>query len=120
MALIFLFLLTEGLPAFARSTAGDLVDSRAGTRSRTILACCRLIGGSLIVTLGAALIAMPIGVGTAIYIAEVAPRWAREILKPLIEVLAGIPSVVLGFIGMLDLAPCLRRLLDLPTGLDGA
>jgi phosphate transport system permease protein len=76
-----------------------------------------LIGGSFIVTLGAAMIAVPIGLGTAIFVAEVAPRWAREILKPLIEVMAGIPSVVLGFIGILVLVPFLRVFLDLPTGL---
>jgi phosphate transport system permease protein len=48
-----------------------------------------LIGGSILVTLGAALIAVPIGIGTAIFIAEIAPRRAREILKPLVEILAG-------------------------------
>ena len=76
-----------------------------------------LIAGSIIVTLGAALFAIPIGLCTAIFISEVSPRWARDILKPLVEVLGGIPSVVLGFIGILILAPYLRQLLDLPTGL---
>jgi phosphate transport system permease protein len=76
-----------------------------------------LLGGSLIVTLGAALFSIPIGLCTAIFIAEVSPRWARDILKPLVEVLGGIPSVVLGFLGIIILAPLLRRLLDLPTGL---
>jgi phosphate transport system permease protein len=47
----------------------------------------------------------------------VAPNWAREILKPLIEVLAGIPSVVLGFLGMVAVAPLIRRYLNVPTGL---
>src|SRR6185503_20294216 len=70
-----------------------------------------------IVTFGAALIAVPFGLATAIFIAEVAPRWAREILKPLVEVLAGLPSVVLGFLGFLVLAPALRVGLGLPTGL---
>jgi phosphate transport system permease protein len=60
---------------------------------------------------------VPLGVGTAIFIAEIAPRWAREILKPLVEMLAGIPSVVLGFLGMLLLSPILRETLNLPTGL---
>ena len=60
---------------------------------------------------------MPIGLATAIYIAEIAPRWARELLKPVVEILAGLPSVVLGFIGIIALAPQLRKLLDLPTGL---
>jgi len=116
VALIFLFLLTEGLPVLQEVP----VDSLLGRRWYPIEAyfgLLPLIGGSLIVTIGAALIAMPVGLGTAIFIAEVAPRWAREVLKPAVEVLAGIPSVVLGFIGVLALAPELRRLLDLPTGL---
>ncbi len=76
-----------------------------------------LLGGTLIVTLGAALLAMPVGIGTAIYVAEVAPRWVREMLKPFIEVMAGVPSVVLGFLGMVVLAPYLRVIFNLPTGL---
>ena len=76
-----------------------------------------LIGGSLLITAGATIIAVPFGVGTAIYMSEIAPRWVRELLKPLVEILGGLPSVVLGFLGMLVLAPYLRILLDLPTGL---
>jgi phosphate transport system permease protein len=64
-----------------------------------------LITGSLIVTLGATLIAVPFGIGTAVYISEIAPRWVREILKPLVELLGGLPSVVLGFLGILVLSP---------------
>jgi phosphate transport system permease protein len=52
-----------------------------------------------------------------VFIAEIAPRWARELLKPLVEVLAGLPSVVLGFLGMLVLAPAVRVALGVPTGL---
>jgi phosphate transport system permease protein len=48
---------------------------------------------------------------------EIAPRWVREFLKPLVEILAGLPSVVLGFLGILVVAPYLRVLLNLPTGL---
>jgi phosphate transport system permease protein len=69
------------------------------------------------VTIGAALVAIPFGIGTAIYIAEIAPRWMREILKPLVELLGGLPSVVLGFLGILVFSPWLRVFLDLPTGL---
>ena len=60
---------------------------------------------------------MPLGLATAIFISEVAPRWAREILKPFVEILAGLPSVLLGFIGILVLAPITREFLNLPTGL---
>ena len=57
------------------------------------------------------------GIGTAVFIAEIAPPWVNNLLKPLIEILAGLPSVVLGFIGIQVLVPYLRRFLDLPTGL---
>ncbi|EKD89460.1 MAG: phosphate ABC transporter, inner membrane subunit PstC, partial [uncultured bacterium] len=76
-----------------------------------------LIFGTLLVTLSATLIALPFGLGTAIFISEVAPRWVKEILKPIVEILAGIPSVVLGFIGILVIVPFFRKFLDLPTGL---
>ncbi|HEY67050.1 MAG TPA: phosphate ABC transporter permease subunit PstC, partial [Thermoflexia bacterium] len=76
-----------------------------------------LVLGSLLVTLGAAAISLPLGLLTAVFIAEVAPRWMREVLKPLIEVLAGIPSVVLGFLGMVVVSPLVREYLGAPTGL---
>jgi phosphate transport system permease protein len=62
-------------------------------------------------------VAVPFGIITAVYISEVAPRPVREILKPLVEILAGLPSVVLGFLGILVLSPFLREFLNLPTGL---
>jgi phosphate transport system permease protein len=73
--------------------------------------------GSVLVTLFAILIGLPLGVGTAVFVREVAPRWAREILKPMIEIMAGIPSVVLGFFGMTLLAPIFHEYLGLATGL---
>jgi phosphate transport system permease protein len=116
VVLIFFFLMREGLPALGQVSVGALL----GTRWYPIenyFGLLPLIGGSIIVTFGAALIAIPFGIGSAIYISEIAPRWIREILKPLVEVLGGLPSVVLGFLGMLILSPALRGLLDLPTGL---
>jgi phosphate transport system permease protein len=76
-----------------------------------------LILGSLFVTLTAIVIALPLGVAAAVTIREIAPDWAREILKPMIEALAGIPSVVLGFFGMTVVAPLIRQGLGVPTGL---
>jgi phosphate transport system permease protein len=113
---IFLFLMTEGLPALAEVPLNQLV-SKIWYPIEEYYGLLPLIGGSLLITIAAAALAMPVGVGTAIYIAEVSPRWAREILKPLIEIMAGVPSVVLGFIGILVLAPELRRLLNISTGL---
>lgn len=116
VAVIFYFLLHEGIPALREVPLKDLFSTH-WYPIEGYYGILPLLGGSLVVTLGAALIAIPMGIGTAIYIAEIAPRWAREILKPFIEVLAGVPSVVLGFIGILVLAPNIRRLLDIPTGL---
>lgn len=116
VASILIFLMLEGLPALSEVPLSSLLSSRWYPIEQ-YYGIIPLIGGSLIVTFGAAIIAIPIGVGTAIFIAEVAPRWAREVLKPFIEVMAGIPSVVLGFIGILVLSSALRRSLNLPTGL---
>ncbi len=116
VVLIFIFLLTEGVPALSEVPLVTLFGSR-WYPIENFFGIIPLIGGSLLVTIGAALVAVPIGIGTAIFIAEVSPRWARELLKPFIEILAGIPSVVLGFLGILALAPLIRRVLDLPTGL---
>jgi phosphate transport system permease protein len=116
VVLIFFFLLTEGLPALTEVSLGGLFSTR-WYPIEEYFGILPLIAGTLLVTVGAALIAVPVGVGTAIYIAEVAPRWAREMLKPLVEVMAGVPSVVLGFIGIIVLAAALRTVLDLPTGL---
>ena len=71
----------------------------------------------MLVTVGAAIISIPIGVACAIYIAEIAPVKAKEILKAGIELLAAIPSVVLGFIGMITLVPLVKSVFHLPTGL---
>ncbi len=76
-----------------------------------------LLAGSLIVTFGAILIAIPLGIGSSIYIGELAPKVVREILKPVIEVLATIPSVVIGFIGIKIVAPFIRDLFNLSIGL---
>ncbi len=76
-----------------------------------------LLTGSLLITFGAIVIAVPLGLGTAIYIGELAPRVLREILKPVIEVLATIPSVVIGFIGIKLLAPIIMDIFNLNIGL---
>jgi phosphate transport system permease protein len=114
--MIFVFLIRAGAPAFLEVPLGDLLKTR-WYPVEGYFGLVPLILGSLLVTLGAAAMALPLGLATAIFIAEVAPGWAREILKPFVEVLAGIPSVVLGFIGMLMLAPVVRQTLGAPTGL---
>ncbi|MGD1992568.1 MAG: phosphate ABC transporter permease subunit PstC [Anaerolineae bacterium] len=116
VVLIFLFLLREGVPVFFEVPLRNLF----GTRwypTFELFGTLPLILGSALVTVAAIAIALPLGVATAVFIREVAPDWAREILKPMIEVLAGIPSVVLGFFGMTVIAPLIREGLGTPTGL---
>lgn len=76
-----------------------------------------MIYGSLLVTAGALLFAAPLGILSALYIAEIAPFWLKELFKPLVELLAGIPSVIYGLFGALVVAPVVQNLLNLPTGL---
>lgn len=114
--LIFYFLLREGVPIFYEVPLNNLF----GTRwypTFDLFGMIPLILGSALVTITAIVIAVPLGVATAVFVGEVAPEWAREILKPMIEVLAGIPSVVLGFFGMNLVAPAIRETLGAPTGL---
>jgi len=114
--LILYFLLSEGLPALTNVSLSALLGDR-WYPIEGLFGIWPLLFGSLLVTFGATLVAVPFGILTAVYISEVAPRAVREVLKPLVEVLAGLPSVVLGFLGILILASYLRRVLDLPTGL---
>jgi phosphate transport system permease protein len=114
--LIFLFLLREGIPAFFEVPLANLFSS-GWYPTFGFFGTLPLLLGSVLVTLAAIVIALPLGVATAVFVREVAPAWAREVLKPLIEVLAGIPSVVLGFFGMTVVAPVVRQWLGAPTGL---
>jgi phosphate transport system permease protein len=114
--LIFFFLLREGLPTLAEVKISELFSTR-WYPIESHFGILPLITGSVIVTVTAMLIAIPFGIGTAVFLSEIAPRWLREILKPLVELLGGLPSVVLGFLGILVLAPYLRTFLNIPTGL---
>jgi phosphate transport system permease protein len=78
-----------------------------------------LILGTLWVSLGAILLALPLGLAAAIYLSEIAHKRVRGILKPLIELLAGIPSVVYGFFGLVVIVPLIQKTFDLPVGETG-
>lgn len=119
VALIFIFLLKESYFFFSKANFFNII---FGSDWYPISEPPRfgflpLIIGSIFVTFGAILIAVPIGIAAAIYISEVAPSNIRNILKTGIELLAAIPSIVLGFIGIVALAPLLRNMFSLPSGL---
>lgn len=117
--LIFLFLLKEGLALFRTESVMDFV---GGDRWYPISEPPRfgilpLILGSCVVTLGAIALAVPLSIASALFISEIATGWVKDALKTGIELLAAIPSVVLGFLGMAVLAPWIKYLFQLPTGL---
>jgi phosphate transport system permease protein len=116
VGLIFYFLMSEGLPAFIEVPLSEFSQTR-WYPIEDYYGILPLLVGSLVVTTGALIIAVPIGLLTAIYISEVASYQTKEILKPLVELLGGFPSVVLGFLGLLILSQYLRELMNLPTGL---
>jgi len=114
--LILLFLIKEGAPALVEVPLSNLMGQR-WYPTFGIYGLLPLILGSLLVTVGAIAVSMPLGVATAVFIGEIAPEWVRDILKPSIEVIAGIPSVVIGFIGIQLVSPLVRQLSGAPTGL---
>ncbi len=107
VAVIFLFLVREGLAAFLDVPLADLA-GRRWYPIESLYGIGPLLYGSLLVTVVSVFITVPLGLTTAIYLGELAPVWLRDILKPLIEILAGIPSIVLGFLGWLILAPLIQ------------
>ncbi len=119
VVLIFIFLTRDALSLFGSYSVIDFLTGRNWypISDPPVFGILPLVLGSLLVTAIAIAIAIPLGIGTAIYIAEVAPGWLKEILKPLMEIVAAIPSVVLAFIGLTLLAPFLQDLLHLNTGL---
>ncbi|OPL15570.1 MAG: phosphate ABC transporter permease [delta proteobacterium MLS_D] len=120
LGLIIIFLFMEGLPVFRVVSVADFLFGLEWypTYDPPDYGIWPLITGSLVVTFFAALLAVPLGVLSAIYIAELAPGPVKEIFKPLVELLAGLPSVVLGFFGMAVVAPLLQNTFNLPTGLN--
>lgn len=114
---ILIFLLKDSLPVFKSTSLKEFLLGQDWYPLSDQFGILTLIVGSLLVTFGAMVIAVPLGIGTAIYIGELASPRVREILKPLVELLAAVPSVVWGFIGYLVLAPWIKGIFHLDTGL---
>lgn len=119
VVLIFIFLLKEGLSLFHTVSVWRFLSGKEWypISDPPRFGALSLILGSVWVTAGAILVSVPLGVACAVYIAEVAPLWLREVLKASVEFLAAIPSVVLGFIGLVTLVPVVQQIFNLPTGL---
>ena len=118
---IFAFLFWQAAPAFREHSFTEMLLGRQWrpTSHPEQFGLLPLLAGSFMITIAASAIAIPLGIAGAIYIAEIAPPKAQAILKPTVELLAAIPSVVLGFIGLTLLSPLVRKIFGLPTGLTG-
>ncbi|RLI75973.1 phosphate ABC transporter permease, partial [Archaeoglobales archaeon] len=116
ISLIISFLFTEGYPI--PNGLWDFLSGKSWnpTGSPPSYGALPLIIGTLLVTLGAMIIAIPLGIGSAIFISEIAPPKARAFFKSGIELLAGIPSVVYGFFGLIVLTDWLRTTFNKPSG----
>ncbi len=117
---IVIILFIEGFPTFSEVSLYEFI---TGTEwypywNPPDFGILPLILASLVVTLGAMFIAVPVGISSAIFIAFILPTRYKKIVKPVMELLAGIPSVIYGLFGMIILGPILRDLFNLPTGLN--
>ncbi|ODS39178.1 phosphate ABC transporter permease [Candidatus Altiarchaeales archaeon WOR_SM1_SCG] len=113
---IIFFLLKEGYGIFQQAGLLDFLSGTEWKPETGIYGTLPLIAGTLLVTLGAMVIAVPLSIGSAIFISELAPPRVNAVIKPAIELLAGIPSVVFGFFGLIVLTDWLRVTFDVPTG----
>ncbi|HOU16980.1 MAG TPA: phosphate ABC transporter permease subunit PstC [Candidatus Marinimicrobia bacterium] len=115
---IILILFQQGLPIFRIVNLFEFIGGKAWypTAEPAEFGILPLILGTLWITLGAMLFCIPVGIGSALFLHEIAGFRLRSILKPIIEILAGIPSIVYGFFGMVIIAPFLQNILDIPIG----
>lgn len=120
LGLIMLYLFLEGVPIFAHISVTDFLFGHLWypTSDPPEFGIFPLIVASVTVTLVSSVMAIPLGVMTAIYLAEIAGPRTRGFFKPVVELLAALPSVVIGFFGMVVVAPFLQETLDLATGLN--
>jgi phosphate transport system permease protein len=121
LSLITIYLFIEGLPIFKVTSVTDFIFGRywyPRDLANPAFGIAPLITASLAVTALSSCLAIPLGVMTAIYMAEISSNNVRQVVKPVVELLASLPSVVIGFFGMVVVSPFLQDIFDLPTGLN--
>ena len=121
LAGILFTLLSNSIPAFMEIGIKPFFIEglwRPGAYGEPTYSINNFIVGTFMVTISALLFAVPLGVAAAAYLSEIASPWERELFKPIVEVLAGIPSVVLGFIGLVVLAPLIAKVFGIPSGIN--
>ncbi len=116
--LILIFLLKEGLPFLFNYNFIDFIFGSNWYPLSKVFGALPLIFGSVLVTLVAVAVAVPLSLATALFISEIAPPRVRDLIKVFLEILASVPSVVFGFIGIILLGPAIESLFGLTTGLN--
>ncbi|MGA1840317.1 MAG: phosphate ABC transporter permease subunit PstC [bacterium] len=118
---IFLLLVLTAIPAFKEISVLQFLFSANWNPTSFVkqtYGILAMVVSTFMVTLGALLIAIPLGIGTAAYLSDIAGHRVREIVKPIVEILAGIPSVVIGFLGIVMVGPMIAKVFRLPNGLN--
>ena len=110
VALICLFLFENGLPAIGEIGIFDFLLGKVWKPGNDLYGILPMILGSIYVTAGAIVVGVPIGILTAVFMAKFCPKGLYRFLKPAVELLAGIPSVVYGFFGLVVIVPLIRNL----------
>lgn len=107
--LICLFLFANGIPAFREIGLWNFISGKLWRPSTDVYGILPMILGSLYVTAGALVIGVPIGILMAVFLARFCPEKLHAVLKPAVDLLAGIPSVVYGFFGLMVIVPAIRN-----------
>jgi phosphate ABC transporter permease protein PstC len=110
LALIIVFVGMRGLPVFQKVGLGAFLGGRQWLPTQGLFGILPLIVGSLMVTVGALALGTPLAVGTAIFLSEIASPRVSSVVRPAVELLAGIPSVIYGFFGVVLLRPVVARM----------
>ncbi len=107
--LICLFLFANGIPAIQKIGVADFLFGTKWKPGNDLYGIFPMILGSFYVTAGAVILGVPVGLMTAVFLSKFCPEWLHKILKPAIDLLAGIPSVVYGFFGLMVIVPAVRN-----------
>ncbi|MBN2014235.1 MAG: phosphate ABC transporter permease subunit PstC [Candidatus Altiarchaeota archaeon] len=114
--LIVVFIFKEGLPIFNQINPVDFMLGGEWSPSKDVYGALPFIAATILITAGALMIAVPLGISCSVFLAEIAPKWARELVRPAIELLAGIPSIVYGLFALVVIVNTIEVSFDVPTG----
>jgi len=116
LSLIMLFILDGGLPLFNKVGITDFLFGDKWIPAKGLFGASQFIIAALLVTFGSVLIAVPLGISCAIFLAEIAPLWAKRIVRPAIELLAGIPSIIYGVFALVVIVNLVKISFSLASG----